>query len=1620
MDVSEVVNRTTATEKSDRLQRCLTWVQDCKRAVNELRSEVKAAKSNREKCCMVLSAAMAACLALESLVYSGKVDSAKEQQLQRLCAKVMSTVDLAGARVKVYGQQTRLQKYCKFFRKQHTIDKFDSVINQLDEHSENAWQLANNNAMPVRRRGMHASFSQRLQTSGFVGPTDSNVFDSAKCADAQPFHDAPLTRCRLRRGTRHNGVRCMVFIDPETSMHVGTMGHVWWYVAGAVGGNLYMHNLATDAVIELEDAQREPPVSFMHHDGQGHVWLGHKGGMVRVWSESSLTPVTQPIKCFHAEIRVIVTDGAAAWVGSDSGNVKRIELQSNQVTACEEPAVGIVGVRAHAGPVTAVEVHQNLVFTSGGSASYPALHQWAQNGVLQHSQKLKELGVARAIRALSPIVHFRGPVVVTRQRSSMQGMDDLDISSLPSVGSQSPLTGSIDAAPSRRRSDWQLLTAHENGQMQVWEASTGMLYPVLRIGTAGPAARCLVLCQSLGILATAHADGKLFLRLLPRLQAGEGPTVTAGEPVQTLSKDPTALIQAHRSAMVSAVGANAGLITCGIFGSIMWWPEAELRSCVEAAGMRLPSEERARSFTAGKESPRSAMSKVLRRYFTPSSAALAQATLERMHSSGDLQGSVSAADGTSTQPQNSEHADSRQQLTASDQAQTGVSDEGTSSSGGNTMKSLSSSGPAAQQFIAQVNRILVEGIAGQESDQEMTGKIAHAASATNLPSQAGASSLRSSEESARSSSGFAGPASGPLEIAPLLSAPQNQYSGYQPGERSRALAEAGTLGRGSGSSTISGSIFGGSYQWVIEYSDLTFRKVIGEGSIGRVHLGRWQETDVAIKVLGHIPSSAIVPVAAPMQSTGQMSAINEGDSDKDEGTDEDILDSSIDNTIKTLEREVSIMSAIRHPNVVLFMGVCLDPPCMVTEFCARGSMFDVLAKARTSALLAQQLDWPKRVSMALDAAKGMLQLHSHKPPILHRDLKSPNLLVDKHWRVKVADFNLSRVMEAQTVVSSISANNPRWLAPEVVTDQAYSTAADVYSFGLILWELLTWQLPWADLGPFQIMVAIAEKQHRPPIPRESDLPGGSFPSLPAYLDLMQACWHAEPQERPAFESCIITLRGLLEEAMTVKSQQKAASQKDASPRQQAGSSPFTTSAQGKAPSAPHPLSQLPVFDPAPGRVASDPAPGRVSAPGDVAGPLGGPQQTGSMQPGPVDMQQLQSNLLRPAAARLSSASVQGNGEVRSAHGGHQAAASDPAHVRSRDALMALQNQAPTERGNASALPTLSIPGQTAAAQQSVLDAPSSSTSNQEQQDDDERLYTDHQQPALVAAPDRRLLQQPGQDVFSGDLTEEHSTYGQSQSQQPLHQSSHWWQQDRLSSLPGAEQADESSSGQAAAAQQAQPKQSMHRRPRNSIGALHGESDVSSHMSPFAGFAALTKTRTSIEDRGEYCAGQAGHKSHRLSLEQMVGSDRVMKTVPRHIRRSLEATPGVRKSLESQAPPPASSSGMRNSKDGINAQTAEQASATWDEERRRSSLSASMHQNQQGLHSNTGVSSTIKEVPSNASSMDGNASDAGPPLETQGGAADNTAAAQNTDIGSSGLSKFSPFASPGLTNAPSFE
>ena len=199
-----------------------------------------------------------------------------------------------------------------------------------------------------------------------------------------------------------------------------------------------------------------------------------------------------------------------------------------------------------------------------------------------------------------------------------------------------------------------------------------------------------------------------------------------------------------------------------------------------------------------------------------------------------------------------------------------------------------------------------------------------------------------------------------------------------------------------------------------------------------------------------------------------------------------------------LRREAQLLARLRHPNVLLLMGYCTAPPCMVTEYCASGSLLDVLSLARRQPTFAAQLSWGRRLGMALDAAKGMLYLHGMG--VCHRDLKSDNLMVDSHWRVKVADFNLAALLEgaddaddaeaphggghggagvgssrggdsdrgagqAQGAASGVA--NPRWLAPEVLSGGAFSAAADVYGYGLVLWELMAWALPWAEANALQ-------------------------------------------------------------------------------------------------------------------------------------------------------------------------------------------------------------------------------------------------------------------------------------------------------------------------------------------------------------------------------------------------------------------------------------------------------------------------------------------------------------------------------------------------------------------------
>jgi tRNA A-37 threonylcarbamoyl transferase component Bud32 len=255
----------------------------------------------------------------------------------------------------------------------------------------------------------------------------------------------------------------------------------------------------------------------------------------------------------------------------------------------------------------------------------------------------------------------------------------------------------------------------------------------------------------------------------------------------------------------------------------------------------------------------------------------------------------------------------------------------------------------------------------------------------------------------------------------------------------------------------------------IKVTDLELGKRIGKGSFGEVYLGRWRGTVVAIKKL-------------PFHS----------------------LDKEL---LKEIYREVTIMKGLRHPNVLQFLGACTAPPdiYIVTEFMSRGSLYNILHDK------AVQLSWQQIKSMAIDAAKGMAYLHNSNPIIIHRDLKSQNLLVDDSWRVKVCDFGLSRIYKDTQSTKLTACGTPCWTAPEVLRRNRYSVKADVYSFGVVLWEMISREEPFKGMPPFQVIFVVATQGQRPTIP--SYCP-------PEWEQLIEDCWQEDPDKRPTFEEII--------------------------------------------------------------------------------------------------------------------------------------------------------------------------------------------------------------------------------------------------------------------------------------------------------------------------------------------------------------------------------------------------------------------------------------------------------------------------------------------------------------------
>ncbi|PHU10717.1 hypothetical protein BC332_22577 [Capsicum chinense] len=269
--------------------------------------------------------------------------------------------------------------------------------------------------------------------------------------------------------------------------------------------------------------------------------------------------------------------------------------------------------------------------------------------------------------------------------------------------------------------------------------------------------------------------------------------------------------------------------------------------------------------------------------------------------------------------------------------------------------------------------------------------------------------------------------------------------------------------------------FDGIDVWEIDHQLLKFEYKIASGSYGDLYKGTYCSQEVAIKIL------------------------------KSE---------RLNTELQTeFGQEVYIMRKVRHKNVVQFIGACTRPPnlCIVTEYMSGGSVYDYLHKQKGSFKL------PTLLKVAIDVSKGMNYLHQNN--IIHRDLKAANLLMDENEVIKVADFGVARV-KAQSGVMTAETGTYRWMAPEVIEHKPYDHKADVFSFGVVLWELLTGKLPYEYLTPLQAAIGVVQKGLRPTIPKHTP---------PKLAELLQTCWQQDPTSRPDFSEIVDILQQIAKE-----------------------------------------------------------------------------------------------------------------------------------------------------------------------------------------------------------------------------------------------------------------------------------------------------------------------------------------------------------------------------------------------------------------------------------------------------------------------------------------------------------
>lgn len=258
---------------------------------------------------------------------------------------------------------------------------------------------------------------------------------------------------------------------------------------------------------------------------------------------------------------------------------------------------------------------------------------------------------------------------------------------------------------------------------------------------------------------------------------------------------------------------------------------------------------------------------------------------------------------------------------------------------------------------------------------------------------------------------------------------------------------------------------------VLDESSIVFGDVVGQGGYGLVYKARWMNADVAAKAFRTNSDKNYVP--------------------------------------SIFFSELKLLCLMRHPNITLLLGFCLRPQCIIiTEYVSHGSLFDVLHKKRR-----HNSDWnfSRSVSVALEICFGMVYLHSHD--VLHCDLKSSNVLLGESFEVKICDFGLAHLLDESCCEGQLGMNigcvgTHNWTAPEVLRGEEYSKSADVYSLAMILWEMVSRQVPLHGLSVLQVIGIVGYGRQQLRLPRGCPEPLGL---------VLQGAQRRTPRARPSFQ-----------------------------------------------------------------------------------------------------------------------------------------------------------------------------------------------------------------------------------------------------------------------------------------------------------------------------------------------------------------------------------------------------------------------------------------------------------------------------------------------------------------------